>query len=282
MNGRERTVAEDNREVYDFYENGAEIGRLERGLGIVEAARTKELLGRFLTPGMSVCDVGGGVGYYASWLAGLGHQVTLIELAPSAVEYARLHQPHPFCALSGDARNLSCVEGESVDAVLLLGPLYHLLEKEDRLLALREAFRVLKPGGLLAAAGISKFSSATWALSTYGVSNRYIDDEDYFNMLREELTSGEHHRPDKFAPRFLTRAYFHTPEQLLQEIGEAGFCRAEPYAVEGCIWFTPDLEEKWSDPGQRRRLLELIRLTERQESLLGMSPHFLVFAEKVA
>lgn len=53
MNGRERTVAEDNREVYDFYENGAEIGRLERGLGIVEAARTKELLGRFLTPGMS-------------------------------------------------------------------------------------------------------------------------------------------------------------------------------------------------------------------------------------
>lgn len=62
MNGRERTVVEDNREVYDFYENGAEIGRLERGLGIVEAARTKELLGRFLTPGMSVCDVGGGVG----------------------------------------------------------------------------------------------------------------------------------------------------------------------------------------------------------------------------
>lgn len=46
MNGRERTVVEDNREVYDFYENGAEIGRLERGLGIVEAARTKELLGR--------------------------------------------------------------------------------------------------------------------------------------------------------------------------------------------------------------------------------------------
>lgn len=88
-------------------------------------------------------------------------------------------------------------------------------------------------------------------------------------MLREELTSGEHHRPDKFAPRFLTRAYFHTPEQLLQEIGEAGFCRAEPYAVEGCIWFTPDLEEKWSDPGQRRRLLELIRADGTSGILAG-------------
>ena len=56
-------------EIFDFYENGAEIGRLERGLGVIEAARTKELLSRFIKPGMTVYDVCGGIGYYSDWLA---------------------------------------------------------------------------------------------------------------------------------------------------------------------------------------------------------------------
>lgn len=93
-----------NREAYDFYEKGAEIGRLERGIGKLEAARTKELLLRWLTKKATVYDIGGGVGYYAHWLAGLGHKVTMLELAPAAVEYARSHQAAPYTALVGDAR----------------------------------------------------------------------------------------------------------------------------------------------------------------------------------
>ena len=61
-----------NKEIYDFYENGAEIGRLERGLAVIEAARTKELLARYIKPGMTVFDVGGGIGYYSDWLASMG------------------------------------------------------------------------------------------------------------------------------------------------------------------------------------------------------------------
>ncbi len=132
----------------------------------MEAARTKELLSRLLPEGrLRLCDIGGGIGYYADWLAGLGHEVTLVELAPSAVEYARAHQTAPYRAETGDARDLSLLESGSMDAALLMGPLYHLLEREERLLALREAHRMLKPGGLLIAAGISKFSSATWAVA---------------------------------------------------------------------------------------------------------------------
>ena len=59
-------------EVFDFYEKGAELGRLERGLGVIEAARTKEIISRYIKPGMTVYDVGGGVGYYADWLAEQG------------------------------------------------------------------------------------------------------------------------------------------------------------------------------------------------------------------
>lgn len=161
-----------NREAYDFYEKGAEIGRLERGIGKLEAARTQELLLRWLPEKATVYDIGGGVGYYAQWLAGLGHKVTMVELAPAAVEYARSYQTAPYTALVGDARQLPLPD-RSADAVLLLGPLYHLLEWESRLQALREAYRVLAPGGLVAAAGISAFSSLTWALTVYGEKNDF-------------------------------------------------------------------------------------------------------------
>lgn len=265
-------------EVKEFYENGAEINRLERGLGIIEAARTKEILARYIEPGMAVCDVGGGVGYYSNWLAELGCDVTLFELAPSAVAYAKQHQTCPYPAFAADARSLPAQDA-SCDVLLLMGPLYHLLERESRLRALAEAKRVLRPGGLLIAAGISKFSSATWALSTYRTSNELIDDEVYLDMLRRELTTGEHHRPEKY-PNMIAQAYFHTPEALAQEISDSGFTPETSLAVEGCIWFTPDLNVKWEDPFSRARLLELLHLTEAEPSLLGFSPHFLTLARK--
>lgn len=98
-----------------------------------------------------------------------GHDVHLVELAENAVAYAKenMMKDCHFEAEAGDAKLLN-LPSESADVVLLMGPLYHLCEKEDRLLALRESFRVLKEGGLLVAAGISKYSSATWALSVYG------------------------------------------------------------------------------------------------------------------
>lgn len=265
-------------EVFDFYENGAEIGRLERGLGIIEAARTKELISRFIKPGMTVYDVGGGIGYYSDWLAAKGYTVSLYELAPSAVQYAKEHQTAHYYAAAADARALPVQEG-SCDALLLMGPLYHLMDKEERLKALCEAYRVLRPGGLLIATGISKFSSATWALSVYRTANNFIDDEVYMNMLRGELIKGEHHRPEKY-PNFIAEAYFHTPGAFAAELSESGFNVSEMLAIEGIIWPTPDLNAKWEDPTSRERLLELLRITESEPSVLGYSPHFMAVAVK--
>lgn len=263
---------EDLSPVRDFYENGGEADRLERGLGVVEGYRTKELLSRFLDSAMDICDIGGGAGYYANWLAGQGRRVTMVELAPRAVEWAKSHQTAPYQALVGDARWLPLPDG-SMDAALLLGPLYHLREKEGRLQALGEAKRVLRPGGLLFAAGISKFSSATWALTTYGQANNYIDDPVYREMLRGELLTGEHKKPKKY--NCLCDAFFHTPEGFREELAEAGFPDAALYAVEGCAWLAPALSEKWGRPECRENLLELVRWTEQEPSLLGLSPHFL-------
>ena len=265
-------------EVYEFYNGGAEIGRLERGLGVVEFWRSKEIISRYLNGKLKIYDVGGGIGMYADWLASKGHKVTLIELAPTAVEYAKEHMTTPYEAEVGDARKLDKPDN-SADMVLLMGPLYHLMNKEDRLLALSEAHRVLKPGGILIAAGISKFSSATWALTVYGTANEFLDDDIYMDMIIREMKKGEHIRPREY-PSFISNTYFHTIDRLRNEVSEAKFKIIESAAVEGCAWITPDIVDKWSDDRKRERLLRIIRTTEHEETLMGISPHFLVTALK--
>ncbi len=99
------------------------------------------------------------------------------------------------------------------------------------------------------------------------------------DMLRGELTKGEHHRPEKY-PNFIAEAYFHTPEAFSAELTEAGFNVDELLAVEGIIWPAPDLNAKWEDPVSQKRLLELLRLTESEPSVLGYSPHFMAVARK--
>ncbi len=267
-------------EIYDFYNNGAEIGRLERGLGIVEFHRTKEILSRYIDGGKVIYDIGGGIGMYAAWLAKKGNEVHLIELAENAVEYAKenMMQDCHFIAETGNALKISRPD-ESADVVLLMGPLYHLRNREDRLQSLREAFRVLKKGGLVVAAGISKFSSMTWALSVYGEKNDFIDDPVFFNMIKDEMTTGDHIRPKEY-PKFIAEAYFTTSEEMKSEIEKGGFAVEKAIAVEGCIWFTPHLAEKWEDEAGRERLLEIVRITETEPEMMGMSPHFLVVAKK--
>ena len=211
-------------EIYEFYNNGAEIGRLERGLGIVEFHRTKEILlryidkGKVVYKGMVIYDIGGGIGMYAAWLAKKGNEVHLIELAESAVEYAKANmmQDCRFVAETGNALQVNRPD-ESADVVLLMGPVYHLRDREDRLQSLREAFRVLKKGGLLVAAGISMFSSMTWALSVYGEKKNenlveFLDDPVFFNMIKSEMTIGDHIRPKEY-PKFMRKRISRLPRK---------------------------------------------------------------------
>ncbi len=183
-----------------------------------------------------------------------------------------------YYAEVGDARKINKPD-ESADVVLLMGPLYHLQNEVERKKVLNEANRILKKGGLLFAAGISKFSSTTWALSVYGNNCDFIDDDIYFDMLNTELKTGKHHRPKEY-PFIIANAYFHTIDQLRNEVESSGFRIKNSHAVECCIWFTPKLDEKWQNESSRRRLLELVHNTEHEDTIMGMSPHIMVVAEK--
>jgi ubiquinone/menaquinone biosynthesis C-methylase UbiE len=141
------------------YSSGSERDRLTAGTGRLEFLRTQELLARVLPPPPAVVlDVAGAAGVHAEPLAAQGYEVHLIDPVPLHVEQAR-SVPGLAGVARGDARVLDRSDA-SVDAVLLLGPLYHLTERADRVRALAEGRRVLRPGGVLAAAAISRYASA--------------------------------------------------------------------------------------------------------------------------
>ncbi|MGZ8786296.1 MAG: class I SAM-dependent methyltransferase, partial [Acidimicrobiia bacterium] len=120
----------------------------------LEFLRTAEIIERSLNPPPGVIvDIGGGPGVYAAWLAGLGYRVHLFDLVPRHVEAAlRASDMGNLTAEIADARAVPMSDA-SADVVLLLGPLYHLVAREDRITALREAKRILRPGGTVFAAG---------------------------------------------------------------------------------------------------------------------------------
>jgi ubiquinone/menaquinone biosynthesis C-methylase UbiE len=269
------------REILAYYERGEEHLRLLTGFNQLEMVRTQELLLRFLPPPPSIIlDVGGGSGHYACWLAKKGYQVHLIDPVPLHVKQAwqaSIQQPdRPLAgATIGDARYIQ-LPNESVDAVLLFGPLYHLTENDDRLQALREAQRVLNSGGIIMAVGISRFASAL-----DGLDSGFIDDPQFVQIVSRDLIEGQHRNPTR-NPGYFTTAYFHHPFELQTEIESAGFLSARTIAIEGPGWVVKDFELRWKDDIRRAQLLELIRNLEDEPSLLGMSGHIMVIAKKKA
>ncbi|MDE3137907.1 MAG: methyltransferase domain-containing protein, partial [Acidobacteriota bacterium] len=173
----------------------------------------------------------------------------------------------------GDARKLEAANG-TVDAVLSLGPLYHLIERADRIMALTEAFRILKPGGVLFAAAISRFASFVG-----GVHSTFFADPAFRDIIETDLLSGQHRNPTN-DPMYFTTAYFHRPEELEREVGEAGFGQVRVFGIEGPAWSSAQFGEVWSNPAQRERLMKFLSLIEEEPSILGASAHLLAVARR--
>ncbi|WP_062208470.1 class I SAM-dependent methyltransferase [Streptomyces sp. NBRC 109706] len=241
--------------------------------GKLELLRTQELLRRFLpAPPVRVLDVGGGPGTHARWLLADGYEVRLVDPVPRHVEQAgRI----AGCEAGvGDARRLDVADG-SFDVVLLLGPLYHLPEAGDRRRALAEALRVLRPGGLLAAAGINRYASL-FEHTAYAHLQRDGVRESVADVLATQMHGGE---------RGFTTAYFHSAYDLVREIADAGFRDAEVFGVEGPTWAMLKATEQHTgasvaDTPLFEAALTAARMAEPYPELLAASSHLLAIGRK--
>src|SRR5687768_8114853 len=264
--------------IADYYERAAEESRLEQGAFQLEEIRTRELIDRHIPPPPAdVLDVGGAAGAYALWLSERGYTVHLLDAAPRLVQEARLRSeasPRPLASCRvADARSLP-VESESVSLVLLLGPLYHLVDAADRATAVREAARVLRPGGVLIAAGISR-----WASALDGLARDLFADERFTRIVDDDLLDGQHRNPTERLDYFTT-AYFHRPEELGAELANAGLEVRGLYGIEGPAWILPDIAARLEDPGRRAALLRICRLLESEPAVIGCSAHLLAVGQK--
>lgn len=260
-------------EIIDFYSNTIrEADRLTSSAdGRLELLRTRELLRAALPAAPAeVLDVGGGPGVHARWLTGDGYRVHLVDPVPRHIDQAT---ESGISAELGDARALTA-ENASYDVVLLLGPLYHLLEAEDRRQALAEARRVVRPGGLVAAAAINRYAALFEHVATTLLTRDPVHDG-----VRDILATGRH-EPGR---KGFTAAYFHTAEGLAAELAEAGFGKVSVRGIEGPAWGALKAAEvaggrPLAGSDLFEAALRASRLAEPYPELLAASSHLLAIA----
>jgi SAM-dependent methyltransferase len=204
--------------VRDFYDRNTESewARLQSGLGRVEYAVTLRLIRNHFPPSGPLCDIGAGPGRYSLEMARWGYAVTVFDLSSASIDRARAEfgraQLSAEAFLVGSATDLSSLPADAFDAALLLGPIYHLSSSGERLQALSELRRILRPGGVAVVGYLN-----SWGLIRTGLSDfprRYATAEGARSILRpqvfENVTSG------------FTDCYWSTPPEALTEIRSAG------------------------------------------------------------
>ncbi|ELP65288.1 class I SAM-dependent methyltransferase [Streptomyces turgidiscabies] len=251
-------------EILAYYARGDEDARIRQGSGRLEFWRTQDVLRRLLPEAPArVLDVGGGSGVHAEWLARDGYEVELVDPVPLHVEQAG-RQPGVTARL-GDARALPA-DDASYDAVLLLGPLYHLPERPDRVRALEEALRVVRPGGLVVAATINRHTAL------HGLLRQGLYFDPAHRARTDDVSTHGRHGTDHGT---FTTAYLAEPTEVPAEFGEAGLVPEGQYGLEGVAWLMGGVEEWLDDPERREAVMSATRRIESEPSLLGASGHVL-------
>lgn len=271
----ESNRSDDVSDIAAFY-NGAlesEQGRLEHHQ--LEYDLTCRYLNEYLPAEGAILEVGAATGRYTLELAKRGYAVTAVDLSEVLLAICRQKiSDEGFEGqvrfLVADARNLSEVPANQFDAVLLMGPLYHLITETDRKSALREAFARLRNGGVILSAFISRF----------GVLSDLIKDKPAWIEDQEEVSSvlANGRRPDHY-PRGGFRGYLALPGKIAPLHEEIGFETLVTAAVEPVI-AADDESYNRLEGKQRDQWLDLLYAISQEPSIIGASRHLLYIGRK--
>lgn len=291
------TSEENVKIVREFYNSSVEVewGRL---VDKPEFILTCRMLDRYIMPGDRVLDIGGGPGRYSFYLAEKGCDVTLFDLSPENVNHVIKHSAEsglPVKTICGDAREADAVisalasgesgntvqggerqdglmqgDTEQFDHVLLMGPLYHLLEEKDRVAALNAALNLLKPGGILFAAFISMSGGLVFGLRE--VPEAFADpDEERFLV---PLVNGE-----SYGGRAFTQAFFISQHEVIPFMSQFDLEKLHLFGQESIL--APNLHKFMEQSPEVKEAMLYIaeKLCEREE-YLSWSEHLMYAGRK--
>lgn len=267
-----------------------EVSRLETW-SPVEFAITMRYLKRYVPDGAKVAEIGVGGGHYSEYLARRNCTLHLVDVSQRllAVATARLRDRgllnQMASAIHGSATNMDFLPSKAMDVVLFLGPLYHLLELEERRAAVAEAARVLKAGGVLFAVGINRLSYLRDMFRPLAIAGMEEVVGEIQALFRREMHEG------KFSAEYLEAGRLdpkHAPP-----IGYAHMTTADEFrrlfvrdfeqlALVGLESFTsPATDHLNRVPAEDRELwLDLVEKTGATPEGLGYSDHFLFIGRR--
>jgi len=268
-------MTDDISDIEEFYNTtgSGEDSRLDRHQ--LERDITLRYFEQYLSPSSNVLEVGAATGGYTLWLARHGHCVTAVDLAGNLVEKCRQRvseeklEAAVDCRVA-DARDLSGLRRRTYDAVLLMGPLYHLVLREDRVRALQESYGRLKPGGILFSAMISRFGIMGDLIRNIP---EWIENQ---KEARSVIESGR--RPDDF-PKGGFRGYYVKVDEIVPLHEERGFESLVVAGVEPAI-SADDEGYNRLEGSQRELWLDLLYELSREPSLVASSRHLLYIGRK--
>lgn len=138
-------------DIINYYNNYDEDGRLLKKNRMPEFLTTMRYIEKYLTPNSKIIEIGAGTGRYSIALADKGYDVTAVELVPHNIDVMKkkVKPEHSIKIYEGNACDLSFIESDTYDIVLLLGPMYHLFNDEDKHKAISEAIRVARKCGVI-------------------------------------------------------------------------------------------------------------------------------------
>lgn len=255
--------------IQEYYKNYDEDERLFKDAAHrVEYDTTIAVLEKYLTEGISLLDIGAGTGNYSYYYKQKGLHVTALEYSDANVQILkskndRLDEANKIRIEQGDARNLDIFSDNSFEAVICMGPIYHLGDREDKLKCIEECRRVLKPGGTLAVAYLNRQAMYLRSLMT-SVSN--IDDVDVNLLLdKEKVTEGVFK--------------FDSPEYMEDLLTECHLNIRQNVSTDGISYIMADKINAYSHE-QYKKFLHNHLLTCDEKHILGYSLHGLIIARK--
>ncbi len=271
-------------DVRDYYDNlgEREWDRLTQSDdGALEFAVTCRTIAAHLPEDARVLDIGAGPGRYSLWLAERGHRVTLADLSPALVAVAREKaaasgaSTHIDEIVVADARDLSRWADASFDAVLALGPFYHLPDQFDRERAAREAARVLRLGGTAFVALMPRYAFLRRTLALPDERRRLASPEFIARVLEKGVFEND-------VPGRFTGGYGVRPEEVEPFFARHGLTMRALLATESIV---PDLQDPLAvlardDPETYRVMLDVVVRVAADPSILGLANHLLYVGQK--